>query len=107
MVTKKKIKAASLILMLPFLLPACGDDQVKRLERQDEFVYAAHEGNLKKMKELYAEGVDINAPAGFQGHLTAPSLTLAAGGGHLEAVKFLLENGANVNVRDGHWTEHH
>ncbi|MDQ3686383.1 MAG: ankyrin repeat domain-containing protein [Acidobacteriota bacterium] len=96
-------RTAFFCLVCPLLLfIACGDGQVERWERQEAFVYAAYKGNLEKMKELYVKGVDVNAPTGVASHLTAPSLNLAAGAGHLEVVKFLLEKGANVNVRDGH-----
>ena len=100
---ERRSTASLILVLLPLLFLACGDSQVERWERQDAFVYAAADGNLKKVKELYANGVDVNAPAGFDSHLTAPALTLASGGGHLDTVKFLLERGADVNVRDGHW----
>ncbi|HKO61508.1 MAG TPA: ankyrin repeat domain-containing protein [Pyrinomonadaceae bacterium] len=96
-------RTALLSLALPLLLfLACGDDgRAEREERQRAFVYAAYDGDLEKMKELYAQGVNIDAPTGVASHLTAPSLSLACERGHLEVVKFLLERGADVNVRDG------
>ncbi len=103
----KSRKPTTLILMLLFLfLTACDskdhrsdDPDMRCWDRQEAFVYAAYYGDLAKMKALFAEGVDINASTGAEGHETHPSLILAAGEGHLDVVKFLLDNGADVNVR--------
>lgn len=65
---------------------------------QDEFVIAAIHGDVKRMQALSIEGVDINGP-GFDSHYMNPALIQAAGNGHMNVVLFLLENGADVNVR--------
>ena len=103
----KSKRAPKLVLMLPFLvLVACNSDatrsdnpDVRRWDRQEAFVYAAYYGDLAKMKALFAEGVDINASTGAGGHQTDSALTVAAGKGHFEVVKFLLDSGADANVK--------
>ncbi len=104
--TKSKT-AAAIVLMLPFLLftacdrsaPRSDNPDVRRWIRQDDFVYAAYRGDLAEMKALFAEGVDVNASTGGGGHETDPALIVAAGEGHIEVVKFLLDNGADVNIK--------
>jgi len=72
-----------------------------KYDRQWQISTAAGKGNLPEVKRLLAEGADINvtptgweegSPSGF------PSLILAAGEGHDEVVKFLLDHGAKTEV---------
>ena len=59
---------------------------------------AAAEGNLKAVKEHLAQGVDINAK---EDKLDVTALSLAALYDHAEIVAFLVQKGADVNVRGG------
>lgn len=58
---------------------------------------AAYGGDLERVKELLAQGADVNEKAGPYGDTTA--LQQAAVKGHLDIVKELIEHGADVNMR--------
>lgn len=57
---------------------------------------AARAGDLKRVEELLAAGVPVDAPARYG----QTALYFAAEEGHLEVVRRLVERGANVNVQD-------
>ncbi|MDH3784845.1 MAG: PQQ-binding-like beta-propeller repeat protein [Acidobacteriota bacterium] len=63
---------------------------------EEAFWDAARAGDLDKMKQLVTEGVDVNAPTRYQ----ATALSFACDKGHLEVVKYLVENGADLNPKD-------
>ncbi|MCX7998213.1 MAG: ankyrin repeat domain-containing protein, partial [Leptospiraceae bacterium] len=70
------------------------------LER--EFLDAAKRGDLRKLRLALENGVDINTK---DEQSQATALILAANKGHLEIVKFLLDNRANVYLEDEYgWT---
>jgi outer membrane protein assembly factor BamB len=58
---------------------------------------AARAGDLAQIESLLAAGAPVDAPARYG----QTPLYLAADKGHLEAVRRLVEAGADVNVRDG------
>ena len=66
-----------------------------RARRQTHFARAAADGNVRSMRLLQMAGARINT----QGSCCAP-LLLAAGEGRLDAVRYLLDQGADVNARD-------
>jgi ankyrin repeat protein len=66
-----------------------------RTRRQTSFARAAAEGNVSRLRLLHMTGARINTP----GDCCAP-LFLAAGEGRLEVVRYLLDQGADVNARD-------
>lgn len=63
---------------------------------ENAFLIAAGLGNPSVMDDLLKYGVDINA-RGKQGRT---ALMAAVNFGHIEAVKFLLQKGANLAIRD-------
>lgn len=64
-----------------------------------KFRFAAQTGNLKKVKELIKQAVDVNSIA--IGGYTA--IMDASMNGYYEIVKHLVENGAEINIRDGEY----
>jgi hypothetical protein len=67
-----------------------------RARRQTHFARAAADGNVRSMRLLQMAGARVNS----EGSCCAP-LLLAAGEGRLDAVRYLLDQGADVNARDG------
>ncbi len=59
---------------------------------------AAREGNVQHIKTLLALGTDVNSRT-FAGD-QASALHRASAAGQVETVKFLIENGANVNIKN-------
>jgi hypothetical protein len=57
---------------------------------------AASAGDLAKVKELLAAGVDVNAANAYGG----TALAFAADKGHAAVVDLLLERGADINAKD-------
>ena len=66
-----------------------------REQRQRSFAQAAMDGNLNRMRLLHFAGANVNA----RGDCCVP-LFLAAATGKAEAVRYLLDEGADVNARD-------
>jgi len=66
-----------------------------RARRQTHFARAAADGNVRSMRLLQMAGAKVNN----QGSCCAP-LLLAASEGRLDAVRYLLDQGADVNARD-------
>jgi hypothetical protein len=65
---------------------------------QWQFSEAAGRGDINELKRLYARGAVINAEPS-SGYISGfPALVTAAIGGHSEAVRRLIENGADVNL---------
>ena len=66
-----------------------------KVRRQTNFARAAADGNVKQMRMLHMAGVSVNS----HGACCSP-LFLAAGEGRLDAVRYLLDEGADVNARE-------
>jgi ankyrin repeat protein len=62
--------------------------------RQRYFSEAATDGNVHRMRWLHLAGVSVNP------HGAPPPLVLAAREGRVNAVRYLLDQGADVNARD-------
>jgi ankyrin repeat protein len=62
--------------------------------RQHYFSEAATDGNVHRMRWLQIAGVNVNP------HGSALPLVLAAREGRVNAVRYLLDQGADVNARD-------
>jgi ankyrin repeat protein len=65
-----------------------------KARRQQSFSEAATDGNLQRMQWLHLAGANVNAHGGY------PPLCLAAREGRLNAVRYLLDHGADLNARD-------
>lgn len=87
-----KLCAAGICLALSLLLAtsAVAQDPGDALRR------AASAGDVAKVKELLAAGVDVNAANSYGG----TALAFAADKGQLAVVNLLLEHGADVNAKD-------
>ena len=66
-----------------------------RVRRQTHFARAAADGNLHRMRMLHMAGVSVNPR-----DACCSPLFLAAGEGRLNAVQYLLDQGADVNARE-------
>ena len=77
--------------------PAMADEKLN-----SEFWVAAGMGQLERVQSLLKQGADINSRAPSAGNVPAggTALMLAAARNHLQMVKFLISNGANVNLAD-------
>lgn len=64
-------------------------------QRQQYFAQATIDGNLRRLQLLHFAGANVNA----RGNSGMP-LFLAAGEGKLEVVRYLLNEGADVNARE-------
>jgi hypothetical protein len=64
-------------------------------QRQRSLAQAALDGNVHRLQMLRFWGADVNG----RGYCFAP-LFLAAGQGRVNAVRYLLDHGADVNVRE-------
>ncbi len=67
------------------------------LEKQKSFLSSLKDGNLRLSRKLLkGGGVDVNChhDLGWSG------LHIAAVNGNIDVIKFLVENGADVNVKD-------
>jgi ankyrin repeat protein len=95
--TAKSILARALIfastlflsLTIVSLLPSA------RARRQKYFARAAADGNLSRLRLLHMTGANVN----LRGASPSP-LFLAAGAGRLEVVRYLIDQGADVNARE-------
>ena len=71
-------------------------------DRQFGLVLAAHSGRPDALTRVIDLGIDLNSPSpDLYSHATA--LHHAVGSGSLEAVKVLVEAGANLSTRDTAW----
>ena len=75
------------------------------MDRNETLHFAAHSGDLDRVREILAQGYDING----RNHNNETPLQFAAGGYQLDIVRFLVdEAGADVNVQgNSGWTSLH
>ena len=64
-------------------------------EYEPSFIGYAGKGNLEKVKECLANGVDVNT----HDEDGDPALSVASVKGHFEIVKLLVENGASISAK--------
>jgi Ankyrin repeats (3 copies) len=83
--------AATLILSFAVLsfMPSA------RARRQNHFARAAADGNVNRMRLLHMAGANVNSRSSC-----CSPLFLAAGEGRLDAVRYLLDYGADVNAQE-------
>jgi outer membrane protein assembly factor BamB/ankyrin repeat protein len=81
------------LLCLTLAAPALGADL------KEDLWTASRTGDAKAVEALLAKGVDVNAKT----HYGATALWFAAYKGHLEVVKVLLKNKADLNASDTIW----
>ena len=80
----------------PFIIPEDGNFAKRFLKlMKNTIVGAARDGDIKALKQHIAKGADVNAL-----HFEMPPLTWAALMGQTEAVKLLLQHGADINGRN-------
>ena len=72
--------------------------KAKEMDRNNELIKAAWEGNVERMKMLVEAGADVNFNRAA--HPSCIPLTCAAGQGHLSAVQFLLNSNADLELTD-------
>ena len=65
-------------------------------KNEEDFFKASIEGDINKVKELLALGIDIN----IQDEEGNTALMYASYKEHIEIVKELIKSGANVNIKD-------
>jgi ankyrin repeat protein len=70
------------------------DDWYEKELEKERLHHAARSGDLEEIKMLLAEGLPINA---FD-HMSRTPLHCAAIGGHIPAVRYLIDVGADVNA---------
>lgn len=68
-------------------------------QRQGVFVNSAYRGNVNAMRITYLLGVDVNEPD-CKYHTCQPAIVAAGMGGRDDAVRFLLDKGADVNAHE-------
>src|ERR1700692_1497780 len=95
--TIKKISARAIAFTstLVFSLALVNSLPRVRAQRQRSFAQATMDGNLRRMQLLHFAGANVNA----RGNSGMP-LFLAAGEGKLDVVRYLLDEGAEVNARE-------
>lgn len=87
---------AAITVPLIFLLVYSSASEIRSFA-EGQFVHAASEGDITTMRLLLMLGVDVDVyPEGK----VAPALILASSDGQNDAVSFLLEHGADVNVKE-------
>jgi len=64
---------------------------------REQLHFAASDGDLGRVKELVAQGYDVNL---FDEEISLTPLHYAVRGEYFAVSKFLLENGANVNAHE-------
>ena len=70
-----------------------------KLKLDDQFIEASSRGFLMLIKELIKRGVDINTQY-IEDEIIKNGLILAAENGHVDVVKFLLDQGVNIYEED-------
>ena len=82
----------------PFVIGPDGFDMTQFIQLPEEGLWhAARTGDLRAVKRYIAEGADVNAP---DESLSISPLAWSASYGQTEAARLLIQNGADVNIKD-------
>ncbi len=82
--------------MLIILMTVTILQDLRAQDQNERFFKAAKSNDIKTLKELLDNGIDVNVKSQYG----ATALTFAADKSRVEAVKLLLERGANPNAED-------
>jgi len=95
------MKAKSAMVVIPIVMAVSVGVMVAgdMSELNQELVKAANNGDLVKVKQLVKEGADVHVVTNDRFLGAIPVLMVATQKGHRDIVQFLIENGADVNVR--------
>ena len=80
----------SIIVVITFLCISLFAD------KNDELIEAAKNGDVEKVKQLIAQGADVNP----EGIFDKTALMMAAYKGHTEIAEILIQVGADVNAKN-------
>jgi len=94
-VRKISTRAIAFTSTLVFSLALVSNSPRVRQRRQQSFVQATMDGNLRRMRLLRFAGANVNGRSN-----SGMPLFMAAAEGKLEVVRFLLDEGADVNARE-------
>ena len=95
-----KIRIFLLILILIFLILKLKDLLLDLLTPIEEFLKAAENGNLKKIKSMLNKEVNIKTLINAVDKENNTALILASKFGYHKIVKILIENGADINIKN-------
>jgi len=87
--------ASTLMLSLAIVNALPRVREQRRIVTQRLFTAATTDGDVRRMRSLHAAGANVNA----RSNCCLP-LFLAAGEGRLGAVRYLLDEGADINARE-------
>ena len=91
------VRALAFVGTIFMSLAIVGNSSKFKERRQRYFASAATSGSVHRMQLLHLAGANVNARSA-----AGAPLLLAAGGGRLNAVRYLLDEGADVNLRGPH-----
>jgi ankyrin repeat protein len=80
-----------LFIIISILMNGCFNSQ------RMEFGQAVADGNLNEVRQYIDKGIDVNDCVGYEG--CDRPLEVAARYGHIDIIKYLVEHGAQINIK--------